>query len=747
MYLHQFLYLDPKNSTTPENGEDLSNKENNIDNKNKNTQNIVDESKEQTGNLGREVQLDALKKWVEINTTYDIIQGTEMYKKLKTVIKDEAEIVKFSNSIHDVVHKYILGYLPNLEKDVLEQINVWLQFSLMETLMDQGEEESLNFFEWLKKSEKKNTGKSLFNLITLFKNWWGFYSLLKKSQTFIDYINFHNWEIGKWENIQELVNAKKFKDLLANNIWEEPFESIKNNWLEDMGLSKNKTEEKLPIGITEEEKKQLQEIINNPDFPINKKIVDTITSSVETASNLLDKRHWLRVDATWLFNSLYGISSQLWMFGIKWPVDMLWLDENWNESFLIKALNFVLSLIWFSWGIMWLHKAFIKENIDKWLLKDKTKETTIIDIMKLYQQTQPEWETYIKMEDKFPEIKNLTDDQKTKLPTNYNQIQDSLEKGLTEENLKSLDPDIIRKLGSPRSQKMKTKIEKDPKTKEKTEKITEFILLPTEKKALIEKYLKLQIPELIETEGFINKIKGPDIFMLALTGNLMISQFFVEWMKIGTVNENLFMEERKQIENDEIIPETDIIDLLNISWLWDLSENKKLINEYPREASFKNNNPTWITRNNNFEKGESWLAKILKNNSINYKKWTERPTNEWSNYVKFKTIEDGLKAYKLSLKKAWKDDIYERLKSRKGTWDTEWYADKILKKSGINKWVKFSKLTEDKLNMLMNVHLKQESGWLYAYLKKQEIENSNKDEDKNKNKEEDNQYNNESITV
>lgn len=629
MYLLNILYR-KENSETLGNGEKISDSKENWD---EGTKDIIDESNEQTGNLEQEVQLDNLKNWIEINTTYDIIKGTEMYTKLKNVLKDEAEIVKFSNSIHDVIHKYILDYLPDLKQEVLEQINVWLQFSLMETLMQEWEEESLKFFEWLDKSDKKNTGKSLFNLITLFKNWWGFYSLLKKSQTFIDYVNFHKLEIWNWWSIEELVNAKKFKDVLQNDIWEESFDDIKNNSLQDMGLSQNETEEKLPIGISEEEKKQLQEIINNPNFPINKKIVDTINSSVETASNLLDKRHWLRVDATGLFNSLYGISSQLWMFGIKWPVDMLWVDEDWNESFLTKALNFVLSLIWFSWGIMWLHNSFIKENIDKWLLKNPNKQTTIKDIMKLYQKTPPEWQTYIKMQDKFPEITNLTDEQKTKLPENYSHIESSLINGLKDENIKSLDPDIIRKLGSPRVWKMKTKTEKDPKTKEKTETITEFTLTSTEKQTLIEKYLKLQIPELIKTEGFIDKIKGPDSFMLALTWNLMINEFFIEWIKLWSINESLFMESEKDLSENKETPE---------------QQKQRILDEMEKQNITNKHYKAYILATAEWE---SWFQNIKEKDGENktygkidettgkayYGRWYVQLTHKW-NYEKFNDI-------------------------------------------------------------------------------------------------------------
>lgn len=160
-----------------------------------------------------------------------------------------------------------------------------------------------------------------------------------------------------------------------------------------------------------------------------------------------------------------------------------------------------------------------------------------------------------------------------------------------------------------------------------------------------------------------------------------------------------------------------------VSWVtwwginWDLSQNTDLISKYQWEASFKNNNPTWLTWgiSNNLKKmfDEAWIS---------YEKGTARPKNEWGNYIKFATIEDWLNAYTLAFTQAWTDDIYSRLKQWKSgnpeatDKATISYADSIIANSWIAKWTKFSELDENQLNSLLSNHLQRESPALYKEL-------------------------------
>lgn len=151
----------------------------------------------------------------------------------------------------------------------------------------------------------------------------------------------------------------------------------------------------------------------------------------------------------------------------------------------------------------------------------------------------------------------------------------------------------------------------------------------------------------------------------------------------------------------------------------DFSTDNNIINTNPNEASFKNNNPTWITWNANFDKW-NWLAKLLNDAWIQYTKWTNRPSAEWWAYVKFNSVEDWLNAYMVALTQAWSPDIYTRLKQ--WVWTTNWdnYATQIMKASWITKWTKFSDLTEEQLSNLMDNQLKRESPAFYKELSKLE---------------------------
>ena len=71
--------------------------------------------------------------------------------------------------------------------------------------------------------------------------------------------------------------------------------------------------------------------------------------------------------------------------------------------------------------------------------------------------------------------------------------------------------------------------------------------------------------------------------------------------------------------------------------------NSEYVQQYPNEASFKNNNPAGITWNANFDNGTG-IAKALQDAGITYSKGTERPASEGGNYVQFNNIGDGMKA-------------------------------------------------------------------------------------------------------
>jgi len=137
----------------------------------------------------------------------------------------------------------------------------------------------------------------------------------------------------------------------------------------------------------------------------------------------------------------------------------------------------------------------------------------------------------------------------------------------------------------------------------------------------------------------------------------------------------------------------------------DFSNQQDLLQQASKnnEASIKNNNPTWMTWGISND-----LKRMLDEAWVQYTQWTSRPENEWWNYIKFATVEDGMKAYQIALTQRW-DDIYERLKKWVWTSNADNYATALMKEAWIQKWEKFSSLDPTKLEKLMDAQLRQES--------------------------------------
>ena len=151
----------------------------------------------------------------------------------------------------------------------------------------------------------------------------------------------------------------------------------------------------------------------------------------------------------------------------------------------------------------------------------------------------------------------------------------------------------------------------------------------------------------------------------------------------------------------------------NYTWL-DFSTNTDLINKYQWEASFKNNNPTWMTWG--ISSNLKWLFDEA---GVNYTKWTPRPSAEWGNYIKFATAQDWLDAYRIALTEAGSQNVKNRLATWVWTQDTESnnrYANDIMTQAWIEQWARFEDLSEQQLGSLMTAQLKRESPNFYNEL-------------------------------
>ena len=119
-------------------------------------------------------------------------------------------------------------------------------------------------------------------------------------------------------------------------------------------------------------------------------------------------------------------------------------------------------------------------------------------------------------------------------------------------------------------------------------------------------------------------------------------------------------------------------------------------------ASWKNNNPSWITW------GVSDTLKWLWDNAwISYKKGSPRPANEKGNYVYFETVEDGLKAKIIAIRERWKNATVEHYLGWWGTDDIKLSFDK----TKIIKDLSDSEVTE-----LFIQQVKKESPWYISQL-------------------------------
>lgn len=153
--------------------------------------------------------------------------------------------------------------------------------------------------------------------------------------------------------------------------------------------------------------------------------------------------------------------------------------------------------------------------------------------------------------------------------------------------------------------------------------------------------------------------------------------------------------------------------------------NTAWVNKYPREASFKNNNPGGFSMNPSFQQyfntGKApagSTAELWAQNGINFSPGNERGAmimrdgkmvREGGQYVKFATIEDGLRAMKLWWE-AKDTTIDQQLKS---------YSEAGYKLPGYE-GKKFKDLTEDQKQQFMLTQIRKESPGLYQAIKQSE---------------------------
>ena len=149
--------------------------------------------------------------------------------------------------------------------------------------------------------------------------------------------------------------------------------------------------------------------------------------------------------------------------------------------------------------------------------------------------------------------------------------------------------------------------------------------------------------------------------------------------------------------------------------LWDM---RNLASQFPNQARAKNNNPAWITWNANFDNPTTWsTASLLQQAGINFQKGTQRPANEWGNYVTFATMEDGLAAQKVMMTQTYGNKtVGQMLSSWVGTWEWPNYAKQVAWMAGIDLNVVVNQLNKQQVDTLQMAKIQKESPGLAKIL-------------------------------
>jgi hypothetical protein len=154
-----------------------------------------------------------------------------------------------------------------------------------------------------------------------------------------------------------------------------------------------------------------------------------------------------------------------------------------------------------------------------------------------------------------------------------------------------------------------------------------------------------------------------------------------------------------------------------------LGDMTHLALSYPNEAWAKNNNSSGIT----FQDMSPELMRDLRAANIYFEKWSPRPRNEKKNYVKFISMDEGLRAQELMLKRG-NQPIKRRLMQRVWNGGEDWaqkneaYANVVLKNAGIADGERrFSSLTAQEMRRLILAQIEKESPGLYREIKNRNI--------------------------
>ena len=299
-------------------------------------------------------------------------------KEFKSVPWDTAEkkLEYIFSKIRNGIVLFLKNKLWNSEKNdkvINETIAPALEWSFIEMLRDQWNEENIKMFQWIKTISLSSFGK-LFTWVTKFAatTAWS-YNRFHQWMNAIDYLSVYNWVLSNPENSAVLTNPVEFKNYLNDSEFRSnsfsPYQKISKN------IFKISNDETFEFWMSLQEKQNVLagiweiKVVNSP------KTTALIAKMMDKPEQFFKKTEWLQQTANGFLDSVDSLNSITKMFG----VDILWeiTKAPENRSFLYRVMDFVCKLIWITWWLEWIVKRWRLDRMD---LSDKKND----DISKVF---------------------------------------------------------------------------------------------------------------------------------------------------------------------------------------------------------------------------------------------------------------------------------------------------------------------------------------------------------------------------
>lgn len=477
----------------------------------------------------------------------EIIKETWLYTKLQESFKDntiypdlnwniEAKINRFSESINNTVVNYLSWILSTPENpfsnEAIKSMSTSIQFLLMETLNEQSNTKNWKFFESFWKINLEWINSILWWLTWAFgKSTW-FLNLWKKITRTIDILSFNTSKLKTPEKIPTIMNPYKFMNIIKNinldTTKDITLVSLKDIWIIDLEWD---------ITMTETEKNYLKQIAENSKLKNDPETIKWIIKSLDSASKLIDKRSDLSQKAMDLMDKADWL---LWPFQ-----NMLWI----NIMDILKpfkwVLNIFLSFLWFSWGLDWLERKWLRKKIDKEFdISDRTE--FISQILSDFTDNSKDKTISNWILTKYSSIiSQIPDEKKLLIDFDYDILYKSIIKDRTNKDWKTINfseninPMVLKNMWWEYTTYIKESKNSDWEIQYSIDPSFDW-----QKEQFTENYIKYILPEITKNSDFIEKIKTPDELAFSIIWSMFVdSKYMIDWIKTQAISPQLFLQE------------------------------------------------------------------------------------------------------------------------------------------------------------------------------------------------------------